>query len=95
LQTAYELAIAEADFGEWIDSEATPAAGEFDPRGPSMTFHFSHEEGRRLAGIEFASRPVPQVGLLDVRLMLGQIPSLEIWQAEMAILVLFSARMII
>jgi uncharacterized membrane protein YadS len=43
-----------------------------------MSFHFLHEGGRCVAGIEFASRSVLRlgVGLLGVRITLGQIASL-------------------
>src|SRR5665213_711504 len=46
-----------------------------------MAFHFLHEEGRCVAGIEFASRSVLRlgVGLLGVRITLGQIASLGPW----------------
>jgi uncharacterized integral membrane protein (TIGR00698 family) len=46
-----------------------------------MAFHFLHEEGRCVAGIEFASRSVLRVGvgLLGVRITLGQIASLGAW----------------
>ncbi len=45
-----------------------------------MAFHFLHEEGRCVAGIEFSSRAVLRVGvaLLGVRITLGQIASLGI-----------------
>src|SRR6516165_5668901 len=43
-----------------------------------MAFHFLHEEGRCVAGIEFSSRSILRlgVGLLGVRITLGQIASL-------------------
>src|SRR5580698_1181549 len=43
-----------------------------------MAFHFLHEEGRCVAGIEFASRSVLRAGvaLLGMRITLGQIVSL-------------------
>src|SRR5271154_5460778 len=43
-----------------------------------MAFHFLHEEGRCVAGIEFTSRSVLRlgVGLLGVRSTFGQIASL-------------------
>ena len=43
-----------------------------------MAFHFLHEEGRCVAGIEFVSRTLLRVGvaLLGVRITLGQIASL-------------------
>ena len=43
-----------------------------------MAFHFLHEEGRCVAGIEFSSRAVLRVGgaLLGVRITIGQIASL-------------------
>jgi uncharacterized integral membrane protein (TIGR00698 family) len=43
-----------------------------------MAFHFLHEEGRCVAGIEFTSRSVLRVGvsLLGVRITFGQIASL-------------------
>jgi uncharacterized integral membrane protein (TIGR00698 family) len=46
-----------------------------------MAFHFLYEEGRCVAGIEFASRSVLRVGvgLLGVRITLGQIASLGAW----------------
>jgi len=46
-----------------------------------MAFHFLHEEGRCVAGIEFASRSVLRlgVGLLGVRITLSQIASLGLW----------------
>jgi uncharacterized integral membrane protein (TIGR00698 family) len=46
-----------------------------------MAFHFLHEEGRCVAGIEFASRSVLRLGvaLLGVRITLGQIASLGPW----------------
>jgi uncharacterized integral membrane protein (TIGR00698 family) len=46
-----------------------------------MAFHFLHEEGRCVAGIEFASRSVLRlgVGLLGVRITFGQIASLGPW----------------
>jgi len=46
-----------------------------------MAFHFLHEEGRCVAGIEFSSRSVLRVGvgLLGVRITLGQIGSLGAW----------------
>ena len=46
-----------------------------------MAFHFLHEEGRCVAGIEFTSRSVlrVEVGLLGVRITLGQIASLGAW----------------
>jgi uncharacterized integral membrane protein (TIGR00698 family) len=46
-----------------------------------MAFHFLHEEGRCAAGIEFTSRSVLRlgVGLLGVRITLGQIASLGLW----------------
>jgi uncharacterized integral membrane protein (TIGR00698 family) len=46
-----------------------------------MAFHFLHEEGRCVAGIEFASRAVLRlgVGLLGVRITLSQIASLGAW----------------
>src|SRR5271169_4925638 len=46
-----------------------------------MAFHFLHEEGRCVAGIEFTSRSVLRVGvgLLGVRITLGQIASLGAW----------------
>jgi uncharacterized integral membrane protein (TIGR00698 family) len=46
-----------------------------------MAFHFLHEEGRCVAGIEFSSRSVLRVGvgLLGVRITLGQIASLGVW----------------
>src|ERR1700735_3611724 len=46
-----------------------------------MAFHFLHEEGRCVAGIEFASRSVLRlgVGLLGVRITLSQIASLGPW----------------
>ena len=46
-----------------------------------MAFHFLHEEGRCVAGIEFTSRSVLRlgVGLLGVRITLGQIASLGPW----------------
>lgn len=45
-----------------------------------MAFHFLHEEGRCVAGIEFASRAVLRLGvaLLGVRITLGQIASLGV-----------------
>jgi uncharacterized integral membrane protein (TIGR00698 family) len=45
-----------------------------------MSFHFLHEDGRCVAGIEFASRSVLRLGvaLLGVRITLGQIASLGI-----------------
>ncbi len=46
-----------------------------------MAFHFLHEEGRCVAGIELASRSVLRlgVGLLGVRITLSQIASLGPW----------------
>ena len=46
-----------------------------------MAFHFLHEEGRCVAGVEFTSRSVLRVGvgLLGVRITLGQIASLGPW----------------
>src|ERR1700735_4317728 len=46
-----------------------------------MAFHFLHEEGRCVAGIEFTSRSVLRVGvgLLGVRITLCQIASLGAW----------------
>ncbi len=46
-----------------------------------MAFHFLHEEGRCVAGIEFASRSMLRlgVGLLGVRITLSQIASLGPW----------------
>jgi uncharacterized integral membrane protein (TIGR00698 family) len=46
-----------------------------------MAFHFLHEEGRCVAGIEFTSRSVLRlgVGLLGVRITLGQMASLGAW----------------
>src|ERR1700733_13279164 len=46
-----------------------------------LAFHFLHEEGRCVAGIEFASRSVLRlgVGMLGVRITLGQIASLGPW----------------
>jgi uncharacterized integral membrane protein (TIGR00698 family) len=46
-----------------------------------MAFHFLHEEGRCVAGIEFTSRSVLRVGvgLLGVRITLSQIASLGAW----------------
>ena len=46
-----------------------------------MAFHFLHEEGRCVAGIEFASRSALRlgVGLLGVRITLSQIASLGLW----------------
>jgi uncharacterized integral membrane protein (TIGR00698 family) len=46
-----------------------------------MAFHFLHEEGRCVAGIEFTSRSVLRlgVGLLGVRITFGQIASLGAW----------------
>ena len=46
-----------------------------------MAFHFLHEEGRCVAGIEFTSRSVLRVGvgLLGVRITTGQIASLGAW----------------
>jgi uncharacterized integral membrane protein (TIGR00698 family) len=46
-----------------------------------MAFHFLHEEGRCVAGIEFTSRSVLRVGvgLLGVRITLTQIVSLGAW----------------
>jgi uncharacterized integral membrane protein (TIGR00698 family) len=46
-----------------------------------MAFHFLHEEGRCVGGIEFASRSVLRlgVGLLGVRITLSQIASLGSW----------------
>jgi uncharacterized integral membrane protein (TIGR00698 family) len=46
-----------------------------------MAFHFLHEEGRCVAGIEFTSRSVLRlgVGLLGVRITLSQIASLGPW----------------
>src|SRR5579864_8146525 len=46
-----------------------------------MAFHFLHEEGRCVAGIEFSSRSVLRlgVGLLGVRITLSQIASLGPW----------------
>jgi uncharacterized integral membrane protein (TIGR00698 family) len=46
-----------------------------------MAFHFLHEEGRCVAGIEFTSRSVLRVGvsLLGVRITFGQIASLGPW----------------
>src|SRR6516162_96026 len=46
-----------------------------------MAFHFLHEEGRCVAGIEFSSRSVLRVGvgLLGVRITLGEIASLGAW----------------
>ena len=46
-----------------------------------MAFHFLHEEGRCVAGIEFTSRSVLRlgVGLLGVRITIGQIASLGAW----------------
>jgi len=45
-----------------------------------LAFHFLHEEGRCVAGIEFCSRTVLRVGvgLLGLRITLGQISSLGI-----------------
>jgi uncharacterized integral membrane protein (TIGR00698 family) len=45
-----------------------------------MAFHFLHEEGRCIAGIEFSSRSVLRAGvaLLGVRITLGQIGSLGV-----------------
>ena len=45
-----------------------------------MAFHFLHEEGRCVAGIEFCSRTILRVGvgLLGLRITLGQISSLGI-----------------
>lgn len=45
-----------------------------------MAFHFLHEDGRCVAGIEFASRTVLRfgVGLLGVRVTAGQIASLGV-----------------
>ena len=46
-----------------------------------MAFHFLHEEGRCVAGIEFSSRSILRlgVGLLGVRITLSQIASLGAW----------------
>ena len=46
-----------------------------------MAFHFLHEEGRCVAGIEFTSRSVLRLGvcLLGVRITFGQIASLGPW----------------
>jgi uncharacterized integral membrane protein (TIGR00698 family) len=46
-----------------------------------MAFHFLHEEGRCVAGIEFSSRTVLRVGvaMLGVRITLGQIASLGVF----------------
>jgi uncharacterized membrane protein YadS len=46
-----------------------------------MAFHFLHEEGRCVAGIEFSSRSVlrVRVGMLGVRITLSQIASLAAW----------------
>src|SRR5271156_5757049 len=46
-----------------------------------LAFHFLHEEGPCVAGIEFSSRSVLRVGvgLLGVRITLGQIASLGAW----------------
>ena len=46
-----------------------------------MAFHFLHEEGRCVAGIEFSSRSVLRVGvgMLGVRITLSQIASLGAW----------------
>ncbi len=45
-----------------------------------MSFHFLHEEGRCVAGIEFASRTILRIGvaLLGVRITAGEIASLGI-----------------
>ncbi len=45
-----------------------------------MAFHFLHESGRCVAGIEFASRSVLRAGvaLLGVRITLGQIATLGV-----------------
>ncbi len=46
-----------------------------------MAFHFLHEEGRCIAGIEFCSRTILRigVGLLGVRITAAQIGSLGLW----------------
>ena len=46
-----------------------------------MAFHFLHEEGRCIPGIEFCSRTVLRVGiaLLGLRITFGQIAGLGIW----------------
>jgi uncharacterized integral membrane protein (TIGR00698 family) len=46
-----------------------------------MAFHFLHEEGRCVAGIEFSSRAILRLGvsLLGVRITLSQIASLGVW----------------
>jgi uncharacterized integral membrane protein (TIGR00698 family) len=46
-----------------------------------MAFHFLHEEGRCIAGIEFCSRTVLRFGiaLLGLRITLAQIASLGFW----------------
>jgi uncharacterized integral membrane protein (TIGR00698 family) len=53
-----------------------------------MAFHFLHEEGRCVAGIEFTSRSVLRVGvgLLGVRITLGQIASLGAWPVATVII---------
>ena len=52
-----------------------------------MAFHFLHEEGRCVAGIEFSSRTVLRVGvgLLGARITLGQIASLGLAPAATVI----------
>jgi uncharacterized integral membrane protein (TIGR00698 family) len=46
-----------------------------------MAFHFLHEEGRCIAGIEFCSRTILRigVGLLGVRITAAEIGSLGLW----------------
>ncbi len=53
-----------------------------------MAFHFLHEEGRCVAGIEFASRTVLRVGvaLLGVRITFDQIASLGVVPVAMVVL---------
>jgi uncharacterized integral membrane protein (TIGR00698 family) len=53
-----------------------------------MAFHFLHEEGRCVAGIEFTSRSVLRVGvgLLGVRITFGQIASLGAWPVATVII---------
>jgi len=52
-----------------------------------MAFHFLHEEGRCVAGIEFASRTVLRIGvaLLGVRITLDQIASLGVAPVAMVV----------
>lgn len=64
----------------WLAQHYTAPVMLFAPLF-GMAFHFLHEEGRCVAGIEFVSRSVLRlgVGLLGMRITLGQIASLGSW----------------